>query len=147
MGARRQSCTHVCCSSSWSGFPCSLLPLSLLPSAVAAKPSPTLHHLCPEYLQGTTLGLCNRVTESLRTLLYSWVSNLQTNLVLRRKHWDPVSRYSWRVTKIVQDTLLILITLLQNSAVSESVSISLTDEACPIATRDMEIEVNCKKLR
>ena len=80
-------------------------------------------------------------------LLYSWVSNLQTHLVLRRKHCDPVRRYSWRVTKIVQDTLLILITFLQNSAVTESKSISLTDEACPIATRDKETEVDCKKLR
>lgn len=70
----------------------------------------------------------------------------QINVVLRRKHWDPLSRYSWRVTRIVQDTLLTLIIFLQNSVVHESISISATDEACPIATRDKEIEVNCKRL-
>lgn len=40
-----------------------------------------------------------------------------------------------------------LIIFLQNSVVSEALSISPADEVWPITTRDEEIEVDCKRLR
>lgn len=45
---------------------------------------------------------------------------------------------------ILQSTLLILLTLWQNSVMSESVSNSLCDVACPLATKDKEIKLIAK---
>lgn len=86
VGARRQSCAHVCCFSRWAGFPRSLPPhLSSLQQLLLSQiPLCTISAL--QTCRALPLACITGQLWVPEDVAHSRVSNLQTNLVLRRKH-------------------------------------------------------------